>query len=150
MRALVSASSSKLSNLANGLLVTVNVVSTFLLALLLLPKLQETAKTFSITPTLTIVSSEVHGLTPVSVNSVAHSCRADSPQLPEKSNPSIFETLNDVNTAKMNARYNTSKLLEVLACRELVKKHPVSQTKVTINFVSKYWPATGLFCHGGF
>ena len=42
--------------------ITVNVVSTFLLALLLLPKLQETSKKFNIKPTLTIVSSEVHFL----------------------------------------------------------------------------------------
>jgi hypothetical protein len=46
--------------------VTVNVVSTFLLALLILPKLQETGRQFNITPTLTIVSSEVHYLTAVS------------------------------------------------------------------------------------
>lgn len=46
--------------------ITVNVVSTFLLALLVIPKLQETARIFNIVPTLTIVSSEVHYLTSVS------------------------------------------------------------------------------------
>ena len=46
--------------------VTVNVVSTFLLALLILPKLQETGRQFNVTPNLTIVSSEVHFLTAVS------------------------------------------------------------------------------------
>ncbi|KAF2161692.1 hypothetical protein M409DRAFT_69511 [Zasmidium cellare ATCC 36951] len=45
--------------------ITVNVVSTFLLALLMLPKLQETGRKFNITPNLTIVSSEVHNFTPV-------------------------------------------------------------------------------------
>lgn len=45
--------------------VTVNVVSTFLLALLMLPKLQQVGKEFNIIPTLTIVSSEVHFFTPV-------------------------------------------------------------------------------------
>lgn len=49
--------------------ITVNVVSTFLLALLILPKLQETAQQFNITPNLTIVSSEVHFFTPVSAAS---------------------------------------------------------------------------------
>ena len=44
---------------------TVNVVSTFLLALLMLPKMQETAVKFKITPTLCIVSSEVHFFTQV-------------------------------------------------------------------------------------
>jgi retinol dehydrogenase-12 len=46
--------------------ITVNVVSTFLLALLVLPKLQETAQIYNIVPTLSIVSSEVHYLTSVS------------------------------------------------------------------------------------
>lgn len=46
--------------------VTVNVVSTFLLALLILPKLQETGRQYNITPNLTIVSSEVHFVTAVS------------------------------------------------------------------------------------
>ncbi len=47
--------------------VTVNVISTFLLALLILPKLQESAQRFNITPTLCIVSSEVHFFTSVFV-----------------------------------------------------------------------------------
>lgn len=46
--------------------ITVNVVSTFLLALLMLPKLQETSQKFNVTPNLTIVASEVHNFTPVS------------------------------------------------------------------------------------
>ena len=46
--------------------ITVNVVSTFLLALLVLPKLQETARIYNIVPTLTIVSSDVHYFTSVS------------------------------------------------------------------------------------
>ena len=40
--------------------ITVNVISTFLMALLLLPKLRETATKFNITPHLTIVSSDAH------------------------------------------------------------------------------------------
>jgi NAD(P)-dependent dehydrogenase (short-subunit alcohol dehydrogenase family) len=41
---------------------TVNVISTFLLALLLLPKLKETARTFGVTPRLTIVGSALYSL----------------------------------------------------------------------------------------
>lgn len=48
--------------------ITVNVVSTFLLALLVLPKLQETARIYNIVPTLTIVSSDVHYMTSVSTS----------------------------------------------------------------------------------
>jgi retinol dehydrogenase-12 len=39
---------------------TVNVISTFLLALLVLPKLQETARKFGVTPHLTLVSSALY------------------------------------------------------------------------------------------
>ena len=37
----------------------------------------------------------------------------------------------------MTDRYNVSKLLEVLSCREIARHHPNSQMKVTLNFVSK-------------
>ena len=106
--------------------ITVNVVSTFLLALMILPKLRETATRYNVTPRLTIVSSEVHKWT----------------TLPEKSSPDIFITLNDKETADMESRYPTSKLLEVLYCRELATKMTESKKPtVTLNFV-----APGL-CH---
>lgn len=69
--------------------ITTNVVSTFLLALMLLPKLRETATKFNVTPHLVIVSSEVHFFT----------------TFPEKSSTDIFKTLNDKETAKMVDRY---------------------------------------------
>ena len=47
----------------NEMTITTNVISTFLLSLLILPKLRETATTLNITPVLTIVSSEVHFFT---------------------------------------------------------------------------------------
>lgn len=43
--------------------ITTNVVSTFLMALLMLPILQKTSKNYNTVPTLTIVSSEVHFFT---------------------------------------------------------------------------------------
>ena len=68
--------------------ITINVVSTFLLALMILPKLRETARKFNVTPRLSIVSSEVHGFT----------------SFPEKSSADIFKTLNDKETANMPDR----------------------------------------------
>ncbi|KAK0934131.1 hypothetical protein LTR29_014319 [Friedmanniomyces endolithicus] len=100
--------------------ITVNVVSTFLLALLILPKLQETAKLQGTTPNLTIVSSEVHFFT----------------AFPERKDPSIFPALNDPSKARMMDRYNVSKLLEVFACREIARLHPVSDMRVTLNFLN--------------
>lgn len=93
--------------------ITVNVISTFLLALLLLPKLRETGQRFNNTPRpphLVIVSSEVHFLS----------------SLPEKSAPEgkILATLNDKSSADMVDRYNVSKLLEVFFMRELASRSP--------------------------
>lgn len=68
--------------------ITVNVVSTFLLALLVLPKLRETATRFNVTPYLTIVSSEVHFFT----------------SFPERKSSNIFDTLNDEKSANMPDR----------------------------------------------
>ncbi|KAK4955618.1 hypothetical protein LTR10_006557 [Elasticomyces elasticus] len=100
--------------------ITVNVVSTFLLALLILPKLQETAKVHNITPNLCIVSSDVHFMT----------------QFNERKSPAIFDTLNDPKQANMMGRYPLSKLLEVLACREIAREHPVSDFRATLNFLT--------------
>jgi NAD(P)-dependent dehydrogenase (short-subunit alcohol dehydrogenase family) len=57
----------------------VNVLTTFLLALLLLPKLTETAKFAKSIPHLTIVTSEAHHLT----------------KFPQINAPDIYESLND-------------------------------------------------------
>lgn len=71
--------------------ITINVVSTFLMAFLLMPKLKETAKAFDTVPHTTIVSSDLHFLS----------------DFPERKTGDIFAALNDRNTARMNDRYNT-------------------------------------------
>ena len=40
--------------------ITINVISTFLMAILLLPKLRETATKFGVTPHMTITTSDAH------------------------------------------------------------------------------------------
>jgi NAD(P)-dependent dehydrogenase (short-subunit alcohol dehydrogenase family) len=102
--------------------ITVNVVSTFLLALLLLPKLKETAELHNTKPHLVIVSSVVHFLS----------------DLPERQELSIFNTLNDKQTAQMSARYMVSKLLEVLAVRQMVAEYcpDISKYPVVINLIN--------------
>ena len=113
----------------NEATITVNVVSTFLLALLLLPKLKETADLYNTRPHLVIVSSVVHFLS----------------DLPERQEPSIFETLNGKQTAQMSSRYTVSKLLEVLALRQMVAEHcpNISKYPVVINLINP-----GI-CHSG-
>ena len=131
--------------------VTTNVVSTFLLARLLLPKLRETAARFGVRPRLTIVSSEVHFFT----------------NLPQRNKPAIFEALKD--TAKLSGqeryggparpgldgrarggadvccRYSISKLLEVLYCRELAAAMSESEAQpVTLNFLNPGFCVTSI------
>ena len=70
------------------LTVTTNVTSTFLLALLLLPKLQETGRKFNVLPRLVIVASDLHFTT----------------DLEERKGGRIFESLNEEGTANMGKR----------------------------------------------
>lgn len=72
----------------NESMITVNVISTFLLGLLVLPKLRETAVKFSVQPHLAIVSSEVHAMA----------------KFEEGKNPDLLKTLNDENATDMGDR----------------------------------------------
>ena len=68
--------------------ITINVVSTFLLALLMLPKLRETSIKYNATTKLNIVASFVHWMTPFK----------------ERSSQNIFETLAEEEKADMQDR----------------------------------------------
>ncbi|KAI1132430.1 putative short-chain dehydrogenase/reductase family protein [Nemania abortiva] len=83
--------------------ITVNVINTFLLALLLLPKLRSTSTRFNKEVVLTFTGSLVHWLS----------------NFPEQNSSSILQTLADEGKADMRQRYVLSKLLELLAFREL-------------------------------
>ena len=105
--------------------ITVNVISTMLLGLLLLPKLNETASKFPDSHhCLSFVTSEVHAWT----------------SLPERQNSNIFATLDNEETTDIGQRYPTSKLLEVLLIRELVARMP-AHSRVVVNMLN---PG---FCH---
>jgi NAD(P)-dependent dehydrogenase (short-subunit alcohol dehydrogenase family) len=101
--------------------ITINVISTFLLGLLLIPKLQATSKAFpGSSPRLTCVTSELHAFT----------------KFPERDAPNIFVALDDKenSVANMDERYGTSKLLEIFLMRELAPR--IAGTGVTINMVN--------------
>lgn len=85
--------------------ITVNIISTYLLTLLLLPLLRSSAQRHSITPRISIVTSSVHNFTNLSA----------------KCAPSIFAEMNvvDSKVAKMSTRYFDTKLLQVLYTRAL-------------------------------
>ncbi|KAH8692103.1 putative short-chain dehydrogenase [Talaromyces proteolyticus] len=93
---------------------TVNVINTFLLLLLLVPKLRESGTKFNIAPRFTTVNSALHYMAPVK--------GLDS------DDSEIFARLNDPKTADMGARYNLSKLLVIYAVRELAERLNASST----------------------
>lgn len=102
--------------------ITVNVISTFMLALLLLPVMRRSTAATETKPFLTIVTSEVHHWT----------------ALPQRRSPKIFAALDDEKSADMMDRYNVSKLLEILALRHLTRciiKNP-AEYPVVINCVT--------------
>lgn len=105
----------------NEMTITVNVVSTFLLAALVMPKLKASATKFKMRPTFTITSSDVHGWT----------------KFPQRAAPDgeIFATVNDKAAAEKNwgDQYPISKLLEVFGVRTIAEKHPPSVFPVTVN-----------------
>lgn len=110
--------------------ITVNVVSTFLLALSLLPKLKQTATKFNTRPNLTITASEVHAWAAFEER--------------KASDGKIFTTLStkpEKMSGAMEERYQVSKLLEVLAIRAMAERKGTTQIPVTINCVN---PG---FCH---
>lgn len=108
--------------------ITINVVSTFLLALLILPALRRSAAKHNIAPTLSVVSSGLHAY-------IAFSERT--------AQPSIFAHLNDESKANMVERYSMSKLLEVLVVRELCENEIRKPYPVIMNVL------TPGFCHSG-
>jgi NAD(P)-dependent dehydrogenase (short-subunit alcohol dehydrogenase family) len=118
----------------NEQMITVNVVSTILLALLLLPKLRESAKKYSTRPNLTFVVSDAHMFI----------------DFPEKDAPEgIFNHLKDKSKAKMNDRYALSKLMEIFAIREMAERRPREEYPVTINMVNPGLCESDLAREGG-
>lgn len=83
--------------------IAINVISTFYLAMVMLPKLISSAKEFGIQPRLTVVSSEVHSWA----------------EFPEWKEPRIFDALKDQSKGTFQERYPTSKLLELLIIRKI-------------------------------
>jgi NAD(P)-dependent dehydrogenase (short-subunit alcohol dehydrogenase family) len=97
---------------------TTNVISTFLLGLLILPKLRQSAEQFGITPRFVIPNSALHYMAPLKELDVKEG--------------QIFATLNDPKTAKMDTRYSLSKLLVIYAVRELSDRLKASPKPLVI------------------
>ncbi|KAG7104101.1 Short chain dehydrogenase atnD like protein [Verticillium longisporum] len=104
--------------------ITINVISTFLLAALVMPKLKATAQTFGTRPTLTITASEVHAWT-------------DLPQTSAEDGQ-IYNTLNEHarEAEAIDEYYPISKLLEVFGVRSIAEQSPAATFTVTVNCVN--------------
>ncbi|KIX04845.1 uncharacterized protein Z518_05716 [Rhinocladiella mackenziei CBS 650.93] len=101
--------------------ITINVLGTFLLGILLFPKMMESARRFNILPHLVIVTSEV-------------SFTAKEPFDKIKDDPLV--KLDNEEIQGMVGRYPLSKLIQVLAVRYLATLLPVSRTGVVVNLVN--------------
>lgn len=104
-------------------MVAVNVISTFLLAFLMLPKLKATAAKFDTRPRLTVVSSDRHFAV----------------DFKEKDEPGgIFKALNDKTKSDVAERYELSKLLQVFIVREMAARLSKGQesTPIIMNCVN--------------
>ncbi|CAF9943735.1 MAG: hypothetical protein ALECFALPRED_001160 [Alectoria fallacina] len=107
--------------------ITTNVVSPILHSLLLLPKLRETGAKFNTLPRLVFVTSFVHWMT----------------QFPEREEEKIFEALADEKKARMDDRYNLSKLLEMYGIQEIAEQVTASKKgKIVVNHSNPGWVIT--------
>ena len=108
--------------------VTVNVLSTFLITLQLLPTLRRTTTRFNTLPHIVVVASDAHYYT----------------AFPQRDAPSVFEALrgNDQPTD----RYNVTKLLQVLVVRELAAEmDKAGAPRVVLNALTPGLCRTDLF-----
>ncbi|KAI3397779.1 hypothetical protein diail_10312 [Diaporthe ilicicola] len=110
--------------------ITVNVVSTFLMALLLLPTLKRTATEFNVQPNLVVVSSDAHFVA----------------NFEERMAPKLFDAFKSTTVAP--DRYQTSKLLEIFLVRQLAQDmaKPTSNSRgVIFNTLNPGFCRTSLF-----
>lgn len=117
------------------LTLTVNVVSTFLSTIAILPKLKETSVKYGVDTTLTITGSKIHTFGP-------------DAQLDIADNQDIFVALSDRQTADTAQRYPLSKLIVHQCFNELVQHYSFmesdKQHQVIANLVDPGWCATEL------
>ncbi|KAK0631064.1 hypothetical protein B0T17DRAFT_491013 [Bombardia bombarda] len=109
---------------------TVDVISTMLLSMLMMPKLVESARRSGTEPHLVFV---VSALRFTAQKGLAKGGQED-----------IFKGLNDEKRANMDSRFALTKLVEMYAVREFASLLPADKTGVIINMVSPGLCSTGL------
>lgn len=115
--------------------ITVNVVSTMLLAMLLLPKLRESARVTGKTPVLSFTGSFTH----------------EDTSFPERKAANIFEGLSMEKDARMSDRYRVSKLIELFCVRELADLITKSdKEKIIVSTINPGFVKTDVMRHAPF
>ncbi|TVY33349.1 Short chain dehydrogenase [Lachnellula occidentalis] len=109
--------------------IAVNVISTFLMALLLVSKLRESGAKYGVVPRLTIVASDAH----------------EQAAFKEQNSKHIFEALTTGGQKEQPDKYNISKLLEILTIRCLAPALSASSTPTKPNIILN--TLTPGFCH---
>jgi hypothetical protein len=99
--------------------ITTNVVSLFLLAFLIYPKLRESASKYNTQTYFSVTASELYEVATFKESKVPVG--------------QIFKTLNNKETANMNDRYNVSKLLGIFMVKQMAAMFPLENNKVIIN-----------------
>ncbi|KAF6845089.1 short-chain dehydrogenase [Colletotrichum musicola] len=121
--------------------VTVNVLSTFLLGMKLLPVLRRTGQTYNVTPKIVITASEAASMF------VASSHDADRPRqakFTERNSEDIYKALNT--NKSLSDRYNTTKLMQVVLARQMAIAADASgKGRVQITTLNPGLCATALF-----
>jgi len=112
--------------------ITTNVISTFLMAALLLPTLRRTAAQFNDTPRLVVVSSDAHYFA----------------RFREKSAASIFDALRGKENMTLD-RYSLSKLLDIMVVKQLAAEMGPSSA-VILNTPNPGLCRTDIFRHASF
>ncbi|KFA48445.1 hypothetical protein S40293_00378 [Stachybotrys chartarum IBT 40293] len=116
---------------------TVNVVSTMLLAILLLPYMSHCAQAFGVRSSITTVSSGLAFNRQCDLNKLGHG--------------NVFHDLSDPTKWSMDGmnRYSLSKLLLIFSIKELCALAPVHRTSVTVNQINPGVCKTGLMNNSG-
>jgi NAD(P)-dependent dehydrogenase (short-subunit alcohol dehydrogenase family) len=102
--------------------ITTNVISLFLHALLLYPKLRDTAIKHKTYTHLTVTASELYEVAKFKERQAGEG--------------KIFTAFNDPKTFRLQDRYNTSKLLEILLVKQLASMKEVEGIRVIMNCVA--------------
>ncbi|KAF6815200.1 short-chain dehydrogenase reductase family [Colletotrichum sojae] len=114
--------------------ITVNVIGTVLLALLMLPKMRETAARTGTNPHIVVVTSGMG----FDQRSFTETYADDD---------DIFGVLNVAGKTPIHDRYSLSKLLQIFVIRQLASLIPASRTGVVLNLLSPGLCNTGLARH---